>query len=327
MNPILHNWTEKEILDIYNLPLLELVYRAYTIHRKFHEPSEVQVSSLLSIKTGACVEDCAYCPQSARYKTGIEIQPLLPVNEVVEVAKRAKKAGATRFCMGAAWREVKDGDEFEHVLEMVKAVNALGMEVCCTLGMLTETQAKRLAEAGLYAYNHNIDTSREYYSKIITTRTYDDRLKTLEYVRKAGITVCSGGIIGMGESIRDRVGMLFTLSSLNPHPESVPINALIPVKGTPLGNNKPVSIWEMVRMVAVTRIVMPKSMVRLSAGRVNISKEGQALCFLAGANSIFLGDKLLTQPNPEVNEDLKMFKVLGLKMRKAFKDMEKVELY
>ena len=315
-----HNWAEKEILDIYNAPLLELIYKAADIHRKFHNPLEVQVSSLLSIKTGNCPEDCAYCPQSARYKTGIEAHSLLPLEKVLEAAKRAKKAGATRFCMGAAWREIKDGHEFEHVLEMVNSVNALGIEVCCTLGMLTKSQAKRLASAGLYAYNHNIDTSRGYYSKIITTRTYEDRLKTLKNVREAGITVCSGGIIGMGESIRDRVGMLLTLSSLNPHPESVPINALIPVKGTPLGTQNPVSVWEMIRMIAVTRIVLPKSVVRLSAGRINMSKEGQALCFLAGANSIFLGDKLLTQPNPEVNEDLEMFKVLGLRQMKAFKN-------
>jgi len=322
MEILRHNWTEKEILDVYKTTFLELIYRAASIHRKFHNPLEVQVSSLLSIKTGACPEDCAYCPQSARYKTGIEAHSLLPLEKVVETAKRAKKAGATRFCMGAAWREVKDGHEFDNVLEMVKSVNALGMEVCCTLGMLTESQARRLADAGLYAYNHNLDTSREYYSEIITTRTYDNRLNTIRNVRKAGITVCSGGIIGMGESIRDRVKMLLTLSSLNPHPESVPINALIPVKGTPLGNQKPVSIWEMVRMITVTRIVMPKAVVRLSAGRINMSKEGQALCFLAGANSIFAGDKLLTQPNPEVNEDFEMFKVLGLKPRKAFKGLK-----
>lgn len=327
MNLILYDWSEKEIFDIYNMPLLELVYRAATIYRKFHDPSEVQVSSLLSIKTGACSEDCAYCPQSARYKTDIEVHPLLPLNDVIEAAKRAKKAGATRFCMGAAWRELKDNEDFERVLQMVREVNALGMEVCCTLGMLTENQAKRLAEAGLYAYNHNLDTSPEYYKKIITTRTYEDRLNTLKHVRNAGITVCCGGIIGMGESVRDRIRLLVVLSSLNPHPESVPINSLIPVKGTPLGNQKAVSIWEMVRMVATTRIVMPKSIVRLSAGRINISKETQALCFLAGANSIFLGDKLLTQPNPDANEDLEMLKLLGLKPRKAFKEIsQRLEL-
>jgi len=325
MELIKHDWKEKEILDIYNTPLLELVYKAAKIHRKFHDPSEVQVSSLLSIKTGACPEDCIYCPQSARYKTGIEVHPLLPLDKVIQTAKQAKKEGATRFCMGAAWREIKDGPNFDRVLEMVKAVNALGMEVCCTLGMLTEGQAKKLAKAGLYAYNHNVDTSREYYEKIITTRTYDDRLNTLKNVREAGITVCCGGIIGIGEKIKDRVGMLIILSSLNPHPESIPINALIPVKETPLENQKLVSIWEMVRMIATTRIVMPKSIVRLSAGRVNMSEEGQALCFLAGANSIFAGEKLLTQSNPQINQDLEMFKNLGLKPRKAFKK-RKLEL-
>ena len=327
MKFVRHDWTEKEILGIYNIPLLELVYKAATIHRKFHDPKEVQVSSLLSIKTGACPEDCAYCPQSARYHTDIDIGPLLPLQKVIEVAKKAKSSGATRFCMGAAWREIKDGPEFERILEMVKAINNMGMEVCCTVGLLTESQAKRLEEAGLYAYNHNLDTSREYYKKIITTRTYEDRIKTLENIRKTNITVCSGGIIGMGESINDRAGMLTTLSSLNPHPESVPINILIPVKGTPLENQELVSIWEMVRMIATTRIVMPESMVRLSAGRVNMSKEGQALCFLAGANSIFTGEKLLTQPNPEVNEDLDMLKTLGLKPRQAFKQLkQKLEL-
>lgn len=323
MEEIRHDWTEREIFEIYNMPLLDLVYKASTIHRKFHEPSEVQVSSLLSIKTGACSEDCAYCPQSARYRTGIEVEPLMEIDEVIETAKKAKEAGATRFCMGAAWREVKDNKEFEKVLEMVRQVNALGMEVCCTLGMLTESQAKRLKEAGLYAYNHNLDTSPEYYKKIISTRTYGDRLNTLMHVRNAGITVCCGGIIGMGESIMDRIRLLLVLSSLKPHPESVPINALIPVKGTPLGSAKPVPVWEMVRMIATTRILMPKSVVRLSAGRVNINKEGQALCFLAGANSIFLGEKLLTQKNPEVNEDMEMFRMLGLKRRDAFKDLNK----
>ena len=323
MKEIRYDWAEKDVLEIYNMPLLDLVYKAATIHRKFHESSEVQVSSLLSIKTGTCPEDCAYCPQSARYNTGIDAHSLLDVSQVIEAAKRAKKNGVTRFCMGAAWREAKDNNDFEKVLQMVREVNSLGLEVCCTLGMLTEAQAKKLAGAGLYAYNHNVDTSPEFYKKIITTRTYEDRIKTLKNVRKAGITVCSGGIIGMGESIKDRIGMILTLSSLNPHPESVPINALIPVKGTPLGNNQPISIWEMVRMIATTRIVMPKSIVRLSAGRINMSKEGQALCFLAGANSIFAGDKLLTQPNPEVNEDLEMFRLLGLKPRKAFNGLKK----
>ncbi len=317
---IRHDWSREEVIEIYDLPLLELVYKAATIHRKFQTPYEVQVSSLLSIKTGRCPEDCAYCPQSAHNNTGLETQSLLAVEQVIEAAKIAKNAGATRFCMGAAWRQVQDNKEFDRVLEMVTEVNKLGMEVCCTLGMLTQTQAEKLAKAGLYAYNHNVDTSESFYKKIITTRTYDDRLKTLKNVRNAGITVCSGGIIGMGETKEDRVDMLITLSSLNPHPESVPINALIPVKGTPLGNQPIVHIWDMVRMIATTRMVMPQSVVRLSAGRVNISKEGQALCFMAGANSIFLGEKLLTQSNPEVNEDMDMFEVLGLMTRKAFKE-------
>src|SRR3989338_2588418 len=325
MQQIKHNWTEKEILEIYRVPLLDLVHRAATVHREFQTASEVQVSSLLSIKTGACPEDCAYCPQSARYKTGIGANSLMETEEVIEAAKKAKESGATRFCMGTAWREVRDNGDFDKVLHMVKEVNALGMEVCCTLGMLTESQAHRLAEAGLYAYNHNVDTSPEFYKNIITTRTYEDRIKTIINVRKAGITVCSGGIIGMGESIKDRICMLLVLSSLNPHPESVPINALIPVKGTPLGSNKPIPVWEMVRMIATTRIVMPKSVVRLSAGRVNISKEGQALCFLAGANSIFLGERLLTQANPGANEDMEMFRILGLKPRPAFKELKRLE--
>jgi len=327
MKPIRYDWTEKEILDIYNSPLLELVYKAATTHRKFHDPKEVQVSSLLSIKTGACPEDCAYCPQSAKYHTDIDTEPLLPLKRVIEAAKKAKSSGATRFCMGAAWREIKDGPQFDRILEMVKEVNGMGMEVCCTLGMLTESQAKKLEQAGLYAYNHNVDTSEEYYKKIITTRTYQDRIKTLENIRKTNITVCSGGIIGMGEQIKDRAGMLKTLSSLNPHPESVPINILIPVKGTPLVDQKLVSIWEMVRMIATTRIVMPESIVRLSAGRVNMNKEGQALCFLAGANSIFTGEKLLTQSNPEINEDMEMLKTFGLEPREAFKESkQKLEL-
>ena len=318
MNKIRHNWTKEEILEIYDQPLLELVYKAASIHRQFNDPLEVQVSSLLSIKTGGCVEDCVYCPQAARYHTDVKVHKLLSVEEVTEAAERAKGGGASRFCMGAAWREVRDNSDFDKVLEMVKAVNALDMEVCCTLGMLTESQAERLAEAGVYAYNHNLDTSEEHYGEIISTRKYEDRLNTLKNVRKANITICSGGIIGMGESVEDRVSMLQTLSSLNPHPESVPINALVPVPGTPLEDQPLVSIWEMVRMIATARIVMPASVVRLSAGRTQMSIEGQALCFMAGANSIFAGDKLLTTPNPDFNEDMEMFDILGLKPRKAF---------
>jgi len=313
-----HNWTKQEVLDIYNTPLLELVYRAATVHRENHDPRKVQVSSLLSIKTGGCPEDCGYCPQAARYHTGLKAHKLMPVEQVVDAAKKAKAGGASRMCLGAAWREVRDNRDFDTVLEMVKAVNNEGMEVCCTLGMLTEEQAAKLADAGLYAYNHNLDTSEEYYNEIISTRTYDDRLNTLNNARKAGVTLCSGGIIGMGESAEDRIGMLLQLSSMEPHPESVPINALVAVEGTPLENQPPVPIWDMIRMVATARIVMPTSVVRLSAGRVGMSVEGQAFCFMAGANSIFAGDKLLTTPNPEFNEDKQMFELLGLIPTDAF---------
>jgi biotin synthase len=272
----------------------------------------------LSIKTGGCSEDCGYCPQAKRYHTSIKTNDLMTVSEVKEQAEQAKSSGSSRVCMGAAWRNVKDGDEFDQVLEMVRTINKMDMEVCCTLGMITENQANRLAEAGLYAYNHNIDTSEEYYKEVISTRGFEDRLQTINNVRKTNITVCSGGIIGMGESIDDRAGMLVALSTLNPQPESVPINALVPVEGTPLEEQQPVEIWEMIRMVATTRIVMPETQVRLSAGRINMSREGQAMCFLAGANSIFSGDKLLTTPNNDVNEDMKMFEILGLKNQQPF---------
>lgn len=313
-----HNWTKEEILEIYNKPFMELLYEAATVHREHHDPNTVQVSTLLSIKTGGCPEDCGYCPQAARYHTDLEGNDLMSVNQVKAQALRAKEAGSSRVCMGAAWRNVKDGEEFDNVLEMVRTINKLDMEVCCTLGMLTENQAKRLAEAGLYAYNHNLDTSEEYYKEVISTRGYEDRLKTIDNVRKTNVTVCSGGIIGMGESADDRAGMLVALSTLNPQPESVPINALVPVEGTPMEEQEPVSIWEMVRMVATTRIIMPETQVRLSAGRTQMSREGQAMCFFAGANSIFAGDKLLTTPNPDVNEDMEMFKALGLNPQKPF---------
>ncbi|MGY5846244.1 biotin synthase BioB [Salegentibacter sp. HM20] len=313
-----HNWTKEEILEIYNKPLMELLYEAATVHRQHHDPNTVQVSTLLSIKTGGCPEDCGYCPQAARYHTDIEGNDLMSVNQVKAQALRAKASGSSRVCMGAAWRNVKDGEEFDNVLEMVRTINKLDMEVCCTLGMLTENQAQRLAEAGLYAYNHNLDSSEEYYKEVISTRGYQDRLDTIDNVRKTNVTVCSGGIIGMGETIDDRAGMLVALSTLNPQPESVPINALVPVEGTPLEEQQPVSIWEMLRMVATTRIVMPETQVRLSAGRTQMSREGQAMCFFAGANSIFAGDKLLTTPNPDVNEDMQMFKELGLNPQKAF---------
>ncbi len=315
---IRNDWTREEISEIFHSPILELIYRAATVHRRFHPPQEVQVCTLLSIKTGGCPEDCAYCPQAARYHTGVKVHKLMTVKEVLAKAQEALEAGSTRFCMGAAWREVRDNKDFDKVIEMVKGVAQMGLEVCCTLGMLTPQQAQKLKEAGLYAYNHNLDTSEEYYDEIITTRTYQDRLETLENVRKAKISVCSGGIIGMGESLNDRIGMLHTLATLPEHPESVPVNALVAVEGTPLENQERVSVWEMLRMIATARIIMPKAMVRLSAGRVQMSIEEQALCFLAGANSIFAGEKLLTTPNPEYDKDKEMFQVLNLKPRKSY---------
>lgn len=322
---IRNNWKKSEIEEIYNTPVLELIYRAATVHRQYHKANEVQVCTLLSVKTGGCPEDCAYCPQAARYHTNVKVHKLLEVDEVLGKAREAKESGSTRFCMGAAWREVRDNKDFDKVLDMVKGVNNMGMEVCCTLGMLTHEQALKLKEAGLYAYNHNLDTSEEFYNDIITTRNYGDRLETLENVRSAKISVCSGGIIGMGELESDRIGMLCTLATLPEHPESVPVNALVPVEGTPLEDQEKVSVWEMVRMIATARIIMPRTMVRLSAGRVRMTLEEQALCFLAGANSIFAGDKLLTTPNPGFVRDEQMFQVLQLKPRPSHKD-EKVNL-
>jgi biotin synthase len=321
MTAIRNNWTREEIAAIYNKPVLELIYQAASVHREFHDPQEVQVCTLLSVKTGGCPEDCAYCPQAARYHTEVKVQKLMEVNEVIEKAIEAKEAGSTRFCMGAAWREVRDNRDFDKVIEMVKGVNSMGLEVCCTLGMLTPEQAQKLKDAGLYAYNHNLDTSEEYYDDIITTRTYKDRLDTLSHVRKANISVCSGGIIGMGEQEDDRIGMLLTLATLPEHPESVPVNALVPVEGTPLEDQPKVSVWEMVRMIATARITMPRTMVRLSAGRVRMNLEEQALCFMAGANSIFAGDKLLTTPNPGYIKDQEMFQQLQLTPRKAHKEV------
>jgi biotin synthase len=325
MSDIRFDWTREEIKSIYDRPLLQLVLDAADMHRKHHKFGEVQISSLLSIKTGGCSEDCAYCPQAARYHTGVKVHALMKTEEVIEAAQNAKDGGASRFCMGAAWREVRDNRDFDRVIDMVKEVNKLDMEVCCTLGMLSEGQAERLAEAGLYAYNHNIDTSEEHYGDIITTRTFDDRLNTLSNVRKAGISVCSGGIIGLGETDADRVGMLHTLATLEKHPESVPINVLVPVAGTPLAENARVPFDELVRMVATARIVMPGSAVRLSAGRLELSIAEQAMCFLAGANSIFAGDKLLTTPNPEFNSDMAMFNMLGLTTKAAFADAPKAK--
>ncbi|HEY0740451.1 MAG TPA: biotin synthase BioB [Chryseosolibacter sp.] len=321
MTVIRNTWTREEIAEIYNTPVLELIYRAATVHREHHEAGEVQVCTLLSVKTGGCPEDCSYCPQAARYHTNVKVHKLMEVDEVLGKAKEAKDSGSTRFCMGAAWREVRDNRDFDKVLDMVKGVNAMGLEVCCTLGMLTHEQATKLKDAGLYAYNHNLDTSEDFYGDIISTRTYDDRLETLENVRQAKISVCSGGIIGMGENETDRIGMLLTLSTLPEHPESVPVNALVPVEGTPLENQEKVSVWEMVRMIATARIIMPKAMVRLSAGRVRMNLEEQALCFLAGANSIFAGDKLLTTANPGYVKDNEMFQVLQLKPRPSNKPL------
>jgi biotin synthase len=314
MNELKHDWTIEEIEGIYHLPLPELIFRAQTEHRKFHKPDEIQGCQLLSIKTGGCPENCAYCPQSAHYQTTVEREPLLSVEKTLEAAQNAKASGATRFCMGAAWRDVPGGEQFDRVLEMVKGVRDLGLEACCTLGMLKAEQAEKLAEAGLTAYNHNLDTSPEFYGDIITTRTYDERLNTLANVRKAGITVCSGGIIGMGETLGDRYGLLQQLANQTPHPESVPINQLVKVEGTPLQDEKPLDAFEFVRMIATARILMPSSFVRLSAGRLQLSDEAQAMCFLAGANSIFMGEKLLTTPNPEQNRDAQLLDKLGMKL-------------
>jgi biotin synthase len=308
-----HDWNREEIAAMYRTALPELVFRAQSIHREFHDPERVQTCQLISIKTGGCPEDCAYCPQSAHYDANVERQGLLDPQHVIGVAKDAAVRGVTRFCMGAAWRDAPQGREFDKVLEMVRGVSALGLEVCCTLGMLTEQQAVRLKEAGLAAYNHNLDTSPEFYGSIITTRIYDERLKTLGAVRKAGITVCCGGILGMGETEADRIGLLHQLASLQPHPESVPINMLVRVEGTPLASMPELDPLEMVRAIATARILMPKSRVRLAAGRKQLSPEAVTLCFLAGANSIFVGEKLLTTPNPAAGEDEHLLQTLGMK--------------
>jgi biotin synthase len=308
-----HDWTLPEVRALYELPLMELLFKAQSVHRAVFTDNKVQLCSLLSIKTGGCPEDCAYCPQAARYKTGVKAEKLMAVDEVLASAKQARDAGATRFCMGAAWREVKDGAQFDSVLEMVKGVRALGMEACATLGMLSEGQAQRLKQAGLSAYNHNLDTSSEHYGDIISTRTYEDRLRTLGNVRKAGISVCCGGIIGMGESVDDRCNLLVTLANQEIHPESVPINALVPVEGTPLSNQKRVETLDMVRTIATARILMPQSMVRLSAGRMQMNEEAQLLCMLAGANSLFFGEKLLTTGNPEFSQDMALLEKAGIR--------------
>ncbi len=307
-----HDWSVEEARAIHDSSLIDLLYRAQDVHRRYHDAGRVQLCSLLSIKTGACPEDCAYCPQSAHHDTGLSAEKLMDVDSVLSSARTARDAGASRFCMGAAWREVRDGAEFDAVLEMVRGVRDLGMEACVTLGMLEKDQAERLADAGLTAYNHNLDTSRDFYDQIITTRQYDDRLRTLQNVREAGITLCTGGIIGMGESIDDRCAMLVELATLDPHPESVPVNALVAVQGTPLEAMEPVPPIEMARMIATARIMMPRSVVRLSAGRTKLSEEAQLMCFMAGANSIFFGEKLLTTGNPDTEADTKLMREAGL---------------
>jgi biotin synthase len=306
------DWTRPEIASIYHQPLLDLLLQAQQVHREFHPANAVQMCRLLSIKTGGCPEDCAYCPQSARYQTGVSRDPLMQVDEIMPAARAAKADGATRFCMGAAWRQAPQGKEWDSVLETVRAVAALGMEVCCTLGMLTETQAQELKDAGLTAYNHNLDTSPEFYGQIITTRTYQERLATIAAVRQAGITVCCGGIVGMGESDQDRIGLLHQLATLDPHPESVPINMLVRAPGTPLAAQPDLDPLIMVRMIATARILMPGSMVRLAAGRAQMTRETVVLCFMAGANSIFHGERLLTTPNPEPDHDSALLSDLGL---------------
>jgi biotin synthase len=307
------DWTRQEIAALYHRPLLDLLLEAQKLHREFHPANEVQMCRLLSIKTGGCPEDCAYCPQSAHYSTGVEREALMNCAEILPAAQRAKADGATRFCMGAAWRQAPQGREFESVLESVRAVAALGMEVCCTLGMLTEQQAVQLKEAGVTAYNHNLDSSPEFYRNIISTRVYQERLDTIAAVRKAGITVCCGGILGMGESDSDRIGLLHQLATLDPHPESVPINMLVRAEGTPLAENADLDPLIMVRTIACARVLMPQSMVRLAAGRKQLSREAILLCFMAGANSIFTGERLLTTPNPAPDEDREMLEELGLR--------------
>lgn len=315
----------EKVKNIFNKPLIDLVLEAMNIHKNNHDHTKIQISTLVNIKSGACAEDCGYCSQSARYDSGLEPEELKKWEEIKAQIKIAKINGSSRICLGAAWRNVEEGKDFDEILRMVKEINDEGLEVCATLGMLTEKQAKLLEKAGLYYYNHNIDTSKEYYKEVISTRTFDDRIKTIDNVKKTKIKVCAGGIIGLGETEKDRISMLHTLANLNPPPHSIPINALVPVEGTPIGEEKYelVSVWEMIRMIATTRIIMPKSQIRLSAGRKEISQEGQLLCFLVGANSIFAGSKLLTTPNPDIKEDMDFFKILGIHPAKPFSEGEK----
>lgn len=319
---IRHNWTIRELQDLYNQPLFALMSQAHQIHIQFHRPAEVQICTIISIKTGGCPENCRYCAQSSAYQTTIKAQPMMKLDDVMNEAKKALKCGATRVCLGAAWREIRDGKQFEEVLHMVNTLQSLGVEVCCTLGMLKEHQAKKLKEAGLYAYNHNLDTSEKYYQEVVTTRTYQERLDTLDILQKTDLSVCCGGILGLGEEATDRVALLHTLATRQPHPESVPINRLEAVPGTPLATQTKVSVWELVRIIAMARILMPLSMLRLSGGRLEMSFAEQALCFFAGANSIHLGEKLLTVANQSVDKDEELFKILGLTKRPPFSKQE-----
>lgn len=312
MSTLRHDWTTAEVLDLLHLPLLDLVYQAQTIHRQYWQGTDIQLATLLSVKTGGCAENCGYCAQSAHHPTAVKPEPFKTVDEVLTAAQKAKDLGSDRFCMGWAWREIPDGKQFDAMLDMVKGVRQLGMEACVTAGMLTPTQAERLADAGLTAYNHNLDTSPEYYSQVVSTRSYGDRLQTLTHVRNAGITVCCGGIIGMGERLEDRARMLEILATLNPHPESVPINALMPIPGTPLADRTKVEPFDLVRMCATARIAMPKARIRLSAGRSHLTPEAQVLCFLAGVNSIFYGETLLTAENPEPDCDRQLLEAIGV---------------
>lgn len=322
MTAIRHDWSLPEVRALHDLPLTDLLHRAQTVHRAHHAPDTVQLCTLLSIKTGACPEDCAYCPQSSRYETPVEPERLMDVGEVLAAARAARDAGATRFCMGAAWRDALHGPAFARVLEMVRGIRGLGLEACATLGMLDDEQAAALAEAGLTSYNHNLDSSEDFYPEIISTRTYGERLETLARVQRAGISLCCGGIIGMGESVDDRCAMLRQLANLDPHPGSVPVNALVAVEGTPLADRPPVDALELVRMCATARILMPRAMVRLSAGRTALTREAQLLCFSAGANSIFYGDRLLTTGNPEVDEDRELLEAAGLRAMAPYESLD-----
>lgn len=319
-----HNWTVEQVRALMEKPFMDLVFEAQTVHRHYQQANHVQVSTLLSIKTGACPEDCKYCPQSARYQTDIEKERLMEVERVLDAAQKAKNAGSTRFCMGAAWKNPKQRD-MPHLTEMIKGVKEMGLETCMTLGMLTADQAKELSQAGLDYYNHNLDTSPEFYGNIITTRTYQDRLDTLSHVRDAGMKICSGGIIGMGESANDRAGLLVELANLPTHPESVPINMLVKVKGTPLEEVEDVEPFDFIRLIAIARIMMPRSAVRLSAGRENMNEQMQALCFMAGANSVFYGCKLLTTPNPSEDKDMQLFKKLGINSQQVSQKPDEIE--